>query len=80
MQSTSEAERQKLHYDRKANAILLETGGLVLVKAYAYKGKRKGKDQWEEELYEVEFHIADSIPSYLMTNQQTTCSQVLNEN
>ena len=44
MQSTSEAERQKWYYGRKANAILLETGDLVLAKADTYKGKRKVKD------------------------------------
>ena len=50
VQSTSEAERQKQYYDRKANAISLETGDLVFSKADAYMGKRKVKDQWEEEL------------------------------
>ena len=54
MQSTSEAEKQKQSYDRKANAVSLEVGDLVLAKANAYKGKRKVKDQWEEEPYEVE--------------------------
>ena len=44
MQSTSETERQKWYYDRKANVIFLETGDLVLAKANAYKGKRKVKD------------------------------------
>ena len=44
IQSTSEVERQKWHYDRKANAISLEPGDLVLAKADAYRGKRKVKD------------------------------------
>ena len=35
VQSTSEAERQKWYHDRKANAILLEPGDLVLAKADA---------------------------------------------
>ena len=35
VQSTSESERQKLHYDRKANAISLDPGDLVLAKANA---------------------------------------------
>ena len=43
-QSMSKAERQKWYYDRKANAISLEPGDLVLAKADAYKGKRKLKD------------------------------------
>ena len=50
-QSTSEAEKQRQYYDHKANAISLEPGDLVLVKVDAYKGRRKVKDQWEEELY-----------------------------
>ena len=65
MQSTSEAERQKQYYDRKANAILLEMGQS---QANAYKRKRKVKDWWEEEPYKVEFHVTDGIPSYLMKN------------
>ena len=80
VQSTSEAEIQKWYYDRKANTILLETGDLVLAKANAYKGKRKVKDQWEEEQYEVECQVADGIPSYLMRNQWTGCSQVFHQN
>ena len=73
MQSTSEAERQKQYNDRKANAISLETGDMFLAKADVYKGKRKVKDQWEKEPYEVEHQV----PSYLLKNQQMGCSRVL---
>ena len=38
MQSTSKAERQKQHYSRKANAISLKPGDLVLAKADGYRG------------------------------------------
>ena len=41
VQSMSEAERQKWHYDRKANGISLEPGDLVLAKADAYGGDGK---------------------------------------
>ena len=41
MQSTSEAERQKQYYDRKANAISLEPGDFILAKADAYRGRGK---------------------------------------
>ena len=41
VQSTSEAERQKWYYVRKANAISLEPGDLVLAKANAYMGGGK---------------------------------------
>ena len=62
VQSMSEAERQKQYYDRKANAISLEPGDLVLAKANAYTGRRKLKDQCEEELYEVDHQVAGKHP------------------
>ena len=52
-QSTTEAHRQKWYYDRKIGAINLKPGDLVLVKADGWKGKRKIKDRWEEETWEV---------------------------
>ena len=77
MQSTSEAERQKWYYDRKPNTVSLEPGDLVLAKAETYQGRRKVKDWWEEELYEVEHQVAEGIPSYLMKNQWTGQSKIL---
>ena len=74
MQSISEVERQKEHYNRKANAVSLEPGDLVLAKADAYRGSRKVKDQWEEEPYEVEHQIVEGVLSYLMKNQWTGSS------
>ena len=74
MQSTSEAERQKWHYDRKANAISLEPGDLVLAKADTYRWRRKVKVWWEKEPYEVECQVVGGIFSYLMKNQWTECS------
>ena len=44
-QSTIEAHRQKRYYNRKIGAINLKPGNLVLVKADAWKGKRKIKDR-----------------------------------
>ena len=41
VQYPSEAERQKWYYFRKANAISLEPGDLVLAEANAYWGKGK---------------------------------------
>ena len=63
VQSTSEAGRQKWYYDKKANAVSLEPGNLVLAKANPYKGKRKVKDggrrnctKWNAELLRVSLH------------------------
>ena len=47
----------------------LKPGDLVLVKADAFKGKRKIKDRWEEETWEVVCQITIDIPSYEVTNQ-----------
>ena len=68
-QSMPEAERQKWYYERKANTISLETGNLVLAKADTYRRKRKVKDWWEEELYEVEHQVAESLPTLWKTGR-----------
>ena len=43
-QSTAEARRQKWYYDQKVGTVNLKPGNLVLVKADAWKRKRKIKD------------------------------------
>ena len=68
-QSTVEAYRQKWYYDRKIGTVNLNSGDLVLVKADAWKGKRKINDMWEEETWEVVHQIAADVPSYKVTNQ-----------
>ena len=73
-------ERQKWYNDRKANAISLEPGDLVLAKADTYRGEEELKDQWEEEPYKVECQAVEGIPSYLVKSQQTGHSQVLHQN
>ena len=52
------------YYDRKIGAVNLKPGNLILVKAGAFKGKRKIKDRWEKETWEV-VHV----PSYKVMNQ-----------
>ena len=52
-QSTAEACQQKQYNDRRIGTVNLKPGDLVLVKADAWKGKRKIKDRWEEETWEV---------------------------
>ena len=75
-QLMAEASRQKWYYDRKIGAVNLKPGDLVLVKADAFKGKRKIKDRWEEETWEVVHQIRTDIPSYEVMNQHGR-SQVL---
>ena len=68
-QSTAEACRQKEYYDRKIGAVDLKPGDLVLVQVDAWKGKRKIKDRWEEETWEVVHQIAAGVLSYKVINQ-----------
>ena len=52
-QSNAEACQQKWYYDRKIGTVNLKPGDLVLVKADAWKGKRKIKDMWDKETWEM---------------------------
>ena len=52
-QSTAEACQQIWYYDRKIGAVNLKPCDLVLVKVEAWKRKRKIKDRWEEDTWEV---------------------------
>ena len=63
-QLTAEARQQKWYYDRKIGTVNLKPGDLVLVKADAWKGKRKIKDRWDEETWEVSQQIVADMPSY----------------
>ena len=56
-----------------------ETGNLVLVKVDAWKGKRKIKDRWQEETWEVVWQITADVPSYKVMNQHGQ-SWVLHQN
>ena len=78
-QSMVEACWQKQYYDRKIGAVNLKPGDLVLVKADAFKGKRKIKDRWEEENKGVVCQISTDVPSYEVTNQHGR-SRVLHQN
>ena len=67
------------YYERKMGAVKLKPGNLVLVKADAFKGKRKIKDRWEEDTWEVVCQIVRDIPSYKVTDQ-CRMSYILHQN
>ena len=69
----------KWYYDRKIGTVNLKPGNLVLVKVDAWKGKRKIKDRWEEETWEVVQQIVADVPSYEVMNQHGW-SRVLHQN
>ena len=68
-QLTAKVCQQKWYYDQKIGAVNLKLGDLVLVKTDAFKGKRKIKDRWEEDTWEVVHQITTDIPSYKMMDQ-----------
>ena len=69
VQLTAQACQQKWYSDRKIGAVNLKPGDLVLVKVDAFKGKKKIKDRWEEDTWEVVYQIVTDIPSYKVMNQ-----------
>ena len=48
-QLMAEAHQQKWYYDQKVGTVNLKPGDQVLVKADAFKAKRKIRDRWEED-------------------------------
>ena len=43
-----EATKQRRYYDRRAGAITLQPGDVVMVRTDSFVGKRKVKDRWED--------------------------------
>ena len=70
-----QAQSTQKHADRnsttteKIGTVNLKPGDLILVKADAWKGKRKIKDRWEEDTWEVVHQIMADVPSYEVMNQ-----------
>ena len=46
--TSQEAARQRHYYDRKAGAVALQPGDVVMVHTDGFVGKRKVKDRWED--------------------------------
>ena len=57
--TSQEAARQRRYYDRKAGAVALQPGDVVMVCADGFVGKRKVKDQWEDGGFIVESQLED---------------------
>ena len=54
-----EAARQRRYYDRKAGAVALQPGDIVMVHADGFVGKWKVKDRWEDGGFIVESQLED---------------------
>ena len=57
---TSEgAAKQCRYYDRKAGAVALQPGDIVMVRTNGFVGKQKVKDRWEDGGFIVEYQLED---------------------
>ena len=57
--TSEEVTRQCHYYDRKAGAVALQPGDVVMVRTDGFVGKRKVKDRWEDEGFIVESQLED---------------------
>ena len=64
IQTNLEADRQKQNYDKATSTVQLVLGNAVLLKQDAFQGKRKMKDRWGDEEYEVVRQVTPDVPTY----------------
>ena len=57
--TSEEAVRQQRHYDRKAGAVALQPGDVVMVHTDRFIGKRKIKNRWQDGGYVVVEQLSD---------------------
>ena len=57
--TSEEVARQCRYYDRKAGAVALQPGDIVMVRTNGFVGKRKVKDRWEDGGFIVESQMED---------------------
>ncbi|XP_045169073.2 uncharacterized protein DDB_G0284459-like [Mercenaria mercenaria] len=72
-------ERQKEHYDKRAEASKINVGDKVLAKILAYEGRNKIADKFEEQPYIVTGQPNSDIPVYEVTSKNGT-TKVLHRN
>ena len=63
------ALRQKRRNDQKASTVTLNKGDAVLVRNNQFVGKRKLKDHWGDEVYNVCNQVDMVEPVYIIKNQ-----------
>ena len=57
--TSEEVAKQCHYYDRKARAVVLQPGDIVMVRTDGFVGKQKVKDQWEDGGFIVESQLED---------------------
>ena len=82
--TSEEAAKQHCYYDRKAGAVALQPGNIVMVHTNGFVGKRKVKDQWEDGGFIVESQLEDwpiyKVKCLTSDNMQKPKYQVLHQN
>ena len=72
--TSQEAAKQRCYYDRKAGAVALQPGDVVMVCTDGFVGKQKVKDWWEDEGFIVESQLED-WPVYKVRGPTTDAKQ-----
>ena len=67
--TSQEAAKQQHYYDRKAEAVALQFGDVVMVCTDGFVGKRKVKDWWEDRGFIVESQLEDWPVYKVMLNR-----------
>ena len=57
--TSEEAAKQCRYYDRKAGAVALQPGDVVMVRTNGFVGKQKVKDRWEDRGFIIESQLED---------------------
>ena len=57
--TSEEVAKQCRYYDRKAGAVALQPGDVVMVRTDGFVGKRKVKDRWEDGGFIIESQLED---------------------
>ena len=79
IQTNLKADRQKRNYDRATSTVQLVPGDAVLLKQDAFQGKRKMKDRWGDEEYEVVRQVTPDVPAYEVHNRSGN-ARVIHQN
>ena len=72
--TSQEAAKQQRYYDRKAGAVALQPGDVVMVRTDGFVGKRKVKDRWEDGGFIVKSQLED-WPMYKVRCPTTDAKQ-----
>ena len=57
--ASEEADKKRRYYDRKAGAVALQPGDVIMVRTDSFVDKRKVKDRWEDGGFVIESQIED---------------------